>query len=292
MIDALIEALKNVAHMVFALINGTDRSPYDVLLVASLLLLLYIVMRTLYILSHLIFYGLVNKINGLTTQKLISTAAIRGKKILIIGDSTAFGTGARRPEDSIGGRLARDFKDTNIINYGVNGALTKGVAEQIERAKGTKFDMVIVSTGGNDIWHFTSVQKIEYWLEVLLKDAIEVSDHRVIVLLYANFGLSPLFPRILRQILVRRSDKVRLAFEKVCGRYKVPCIDLFLSNKDDILDSNPFKREPELYFSSDYMHPSSEGYGLWYKRMWAEMVKKGYYFKEEFPTEMTRAYFG
>jgi len=124
----------------------------------------------------------------------------------------------------------------------------------------------------------------------VLKEAITVSDHRVIVLLYANFGLSPLFPKLLRHILVQRSEKVRLIFEKICAQLKVPCIDLYTGESSDMLASNPFKQEPETYFSSDYMHPSSEGYGLWYRHMWAEMVRRGYYFREEIPTEKMRPY--
>ena len=38
------------------------------------------------------------------------------KRILVIGDSTSFGTGAIKSENSLVGRLARDFPNTEIVN--------------------------------------------------------------------------------------------------------------------------------------------------------------------------------
>jgi len=45
------------------------------------------------------------------------------KTLLIIGDSTGVGTGAARPQESIAGRIAEEFKDVNIINLSRNGAI-------------------------------------------------------------------------------------------------------------------------------------------------------------------------
>ncbi|MCA9354366.1 MAG: SGNH/GDSL hydrolase family protein [Candidatus Kaiserbacteria bacterium] len=213
-----------------------------------------------------------NKFLGLTT-KPFACAGSGGKRVLILGDSTAVGTGASRPEDTIAGRLATDYPDAEIINVAQNGGLVRDLPKQIEVMLGQQFDLIIVSVGGNDVWHLTSIRKIQQVLQTVLPQLNELCKHRVLFLLYNNIGSAPLFPGIMRGFLKRRCIRVQEAIAETALAYDVPTIELF--NEDE---RNPFIKNPNQLFAFDGVHPSSDGYRLWYHRMWRIMHENGYRF--------------
>nr|AAM97294.2 SGNH hydrolase subfamily protein [uncultured bacterium CSLC2] len=203
-----------------------------------------------------------------------------GKRILIIGDSTAYGMGADRPEDSIAGRLGHDFPRTEIVNTAVNGSVTKNGIDQLRRAGEKPFDLILIFTGANDIWHFTRLSALERDFRNLLEEAGKKSSHRVIVLFYANLGAAPIFPGPIRGLLGGRTELVHDVFVRVTSSLEIPLVELYTGKEKDSFRSNPFFDNPETYYARDRMHPNSEGYRLWYNRMWAEMVARNLTFKE------------
>lgn len=198
-----------------------------------------------------------------------------GKKILLVGDSTAVGTGAERVEDTIAARLAKDFPNTQVVNLGENGTRVRDMLRQVKKVSEETFDMVIICTGGNDIWHFSNIKRLGRDLAEAFDIASKISNHRVIFLLYSNIGLAPVFPSFLRFFLVKRGNAVHQKFIETANIKRVPVIQLFTSEED-----NPFLKDPKLMFARDGIHPSSEGYRAWYNRMWLTMVKDGYLFLE------------
>lgn len=207
-----------------------------------------------------------------------STSNIAGskKRILIVGDSTAVGTGATESEDSIAGRLGRDFQNSEIINLGVDGSRTRDVIKQLEKVVDQKFNMIIISTGGNDVWHFSNIKKLGRNLEKILDLAKTMSDHKVILLSYNNIGSAPIFSFLIRSLLKRRGEKVLRKFQNIAEQKRVPCIELFVQE-----ERNPFLKNPKLLFAADGIHPSSEGYKVWYNRMWLSMVQRGFLFSDK-----------
>ncbi len=198
-----------------------------------------------------------------------------GKKILIVGDSTAVGTGADRKEDTIAGRLAHDFPRTSILNCAKNGSLTRAAISQI-KATSDKFDLVIVSTGGNDVWNLTSLPHVYRDLTGAVECAKAASNGKVIVLFFGNEGSAPFFPQPIRAILNKRTEKIRKVFRKVSQEKNVLLVDLFSGDESD----NPFVNDPKRFFAKDRLHPNSEGYRRWYERMWLTLTQKGYLFND------------
>lgn len=212
---------------------------------------------------------LTNKTLAVTSDPY-SSKKESSEKILILGDSTAVGTGASKPEDTIGGMLARDFPNAQIVNVGVNGSTVSDLPRQIARVADQKFNLIVISSGGNDTWKFSRMETIRNHLYQVLMKAISLSDHQVVFLVNNNVGFGP-FPKFISAILTRRARKITEIIESVAIAQRIPVIDLFSSDRD-----NPFLKNPTGLLASDGIHPSSEGYAVWYRRMWRELVAQGY----------------
>ena len=271
--------IDNFNAVITGFTNGGTGTVEALFPLAILILQFYLLLITIKVLKMVWFL-----LHGMQLwHKPRSYSALRegGKRILIIGDSTAYGAGAEKPEDTIAGRLGRDFPGTEIVNKAVNGSLTRHAIVQLAQAGSKPFDMIIVCTGGNDIWHFTRLAPLERNLNRLLKDAIEKSGHKVIVLFYANLGFAPVFPSAVRWILGKRTQRVHEVFVRQTALQNVPLIELYTEaiNRHTYMH-NPFLENPEQYYAKDRVHPNSNGYRLWYKLMWYEMVKNNYLFSE------------
>lgn len=191
-----------------------------------------------------------------------------GKKILILGDSTAVGTGALSPEFTIAGRIAIDFPKADILNLGVNGTRTRGVLAQLELVKDQSFDLIIISTGGNDVWAFTSFWRLKKTLRTIFSLANTLSNNNVIILFFGNNGSATFVPLLFRGAFLKRTEKIQALFKKITEEEKVPLVELFTTDSN-----NPFIETPKTYFAEDGMHPSDLGYWIWYKKMW-EIIRE------------------
>ncbi len=240
-----------------------------------------IIIATYIVLFGFVYHAL-NMLEILFRAKLVSRRKVHferilpeGKKVLFAGDSTAVGTGAYSAEDTLAGRFAHDFPHTSINNTAVNGALTIDILKQFEVVKNTQFDLIIISTGGNDIWAFKTLRKIRKDLSMVLEEAIRISDHRVILVFFGNEGSAPLFPLLIRPLLMRRTAKVNQIFIDVAIEKQVPLVELFSNKKE-----NPFVENPKKYFAKDRLHPSSDGYWRWYKGIWYFMTERKYLYND------------
>lgn len=186
-----------------------------------------------------------------------------GKKILIVGDSTAAGTGALTSEYTIAGRLALNFPRVDILNIGVNGSTTQGALDQLKTVQNQYFDLIIIITGGNDVWSFTSSWKLKRILRDIFTLANKMSNNKTILLFFGNNGSAEFVPFIFRGLFLKRTVKIQNVFNKVATDEGTPLVELFTTNHE-----NPFLDDPRTYFAKDGMHPSDLGYHMWYKKMW------------------------
>lgn len=192
-----------------------------------------------------------------------------GKKILILGDSTAVGTGSQSPEYTIAGRFAQDFPSTDIINLGVNGSRTAGMLEQLKLVEGYTFDLVVILSGGNDVLVLNTESGLKKTLSSVLEITNKISNHQTVVLFYGTNGSTSSLPSIFQPFFTRKFRKIESAFEQACRDRGVPFIELFPNDA-----VNPFKDDPHLYFSADGIHPSDLGYQMWYRKMWEVFLEK------------------
>jgi lysophospholipase L1-like esterase len=182
-------------------------------------------------------------------------------KILVVGDSTGVGTGAQNPLDSIAGRIYRDNPNVYIRNRSHNGATAQDILLKLENEPEKNFTLVLVQVGGNDILRFTKLNTLRHVIIRVLETAATKGKH-VIFMSTGNVGLAPAFPLPLSWIYTWQTRKVRAIFMEAASKTGVEYVDLFKERKDD-----PFLREPSLFYAADYLHPGSEGYGLWYEEL-------------------------
>lgn len=181
-------------------------------------------------------------------------------KILVAGDSTGVGTGASSPEESIAGRIGKDFPNASLRNISENGITTEELREKLERLDNSMYDLIVIQIGANDVTKFTPKTKIAREIKLVLGYA-ETHASSVILLTAGNMGLSPVFKAPFSNYITARTLVVREIFQsEAAARPSVTYIDLFKEAEDDT-----FSKDIDKYYADDLFHPSSEGYGVWYQ---------------------------
>lgn len=183
-------------------------------------------------------------------------------RILVLGDSTAVGTGAMSNEDSTAGRLAKLYPQAEIVNKAVNGLKISGLLDILATIPAdTHFDLVLIQIGANDIIRLTSQDEIATGIEKVLVRAKSLSD-TVIVLHSGDIGEAPFFPWYVRPLYHYRSLKVRDIYINATRKTGTSYVDLVTSSVGAKLKNNP-----DFYYAPDSLHLSGEGYGLWFEEI-------------------------
>lgn len=179
------------------------------------------------------------------------------RTIVIAGDSTAFGVGAL-PTESTAGRLAAAFPHARVINVARSGARIGHVVEQLRRIECERVDMVLVHACANDVLEFRAVDKVEADLRAAVAEARKLSSN-VVLMPGQNFSVAPFFLRGISKIIMWHAVRVHAMVQRVTAELGVTFVDLFRDPSDD-----PFVKEPSRYYCPDGLHPSGEGYGIWF----------------------------
>jgi len=180
-------------------------------------------------------------------------------RLLIVGDSTAVGTGASSPGASVAGLIARDHTDWAITNRAADGAKFADVPGQL--AEAGRYDTVLILCGGNDVIRLTGMDK----LRAEVSDAAErarVLAPRVILMPSGNVGNAPFFYAPASWWMTRRSQALHAIVREVAGATGSTYVNLYKDRADD-----PFAQDPERLHSADKLHPSDAGYALWYQTL-------------------------
>lgn len=181
--------------------------------------------------------------------------------VLVLGDSTAVGTGAALPHDSVAGRLGAEFPNISIENHAENGAVVRDVLRQIEHAKRDTYDLILIHMGANDVIRFKSVVQTAVSTRDVLDVARKKSEH-VVFLTAGNIGAAPLFFPPLSTFYTSRALALRALNREHTEIEGVVYVDLYADPQDD-----PFVQQADLYHAKDGLHPSSVGYAHWYTKI-------------------------
>ncbi len=238
----------------------------EIFLAATSALIAFILIEAFF----LIRYGIIAK---KLAREIAPFSAKREEypRVLFFGDSTAWGTGASSSEHSIAGQLARDFPGVSVYNFSKNGIGTRELSEIIENNASEKADLVILQIGGMDIISLRSLKKFEPNLENIFLQAKKIGGGRVLMVSPHNVGTLPYFRPPISFLFHRRSKRVNAAIQKLVIKHEIAYADLYAKKHED-----PFMKDKARYFAKDGIHPTSEGYSLWYIKIRKAIEKFGW----------------
>jgi len=180
-------------------------------------------------------------------------------RLLVVGDSTAAGTGAATQDEALPGSLGRELNartGRGVLwrSVGENGADTADFLERhLSEALARPADLVFVTLGANDALHARSARAFGRDLRTLLELVSDRMPHaRVLMSNLPVFARFELLPEPLRTTLYRHS----LNLERV-ARLVVARDDRWM-----ITDQTPPPYGPD-FFAADRFHPSPSGYADW-----------------------------
>jgi lysophospholipase L1-like esterase len=177
-------------------------------------------------------------------------------RFLVLGDSLAFGTGATRPEHTLGARLTGTLtqagEPVELQVVAVPGATSLDLAAQVRRA--SEADVALLVIGANDLTRQVPPARSA----AALGDAVRVlraQGAEVLVVPTPDLSSVAWVPPAFRAVVAGICDALRarqtLAAEAAGG--VVAPVGPELSRR--------FAADPTL-FSADRFHPSSTGYAL------------------------------
>ena len=184
--------------------------------------------------------------------------------IVVAGDSTAFGVGAL-PAESTAGRLAAAFPHARVVNVARSGARIGHVVEQLDAIDCKSVDLVLIQACANDVLEFRSVVKVEQDLRAALTRAKSLSRN-VVLMPGQNFSVAPFFLRGISRVIMWHAVRIHAVVGRVTQELDVTFVDLFKHPTNEC-----FMAEPRRYYCPDGLHPSGDGYALWFATLVAQV---------------------
>jgi lysophospholipase L1-like esterase len=187
-------------------------------------------------------------------QRLLVQPSLR---LLVVGDSTAVGTGATVPQASVAGLLAEHFPSLQIDNRARNGAVFAELLAQLDGEE--RFDMVVMA-GGNDVVRLRGLEALHTDVERVAQRARQRAD-LVVLMPAGNVGNAPLFIAPVSWLMTWRSRQLHNFAREAASHRGTLLVNLFREAADD-----PFVQRQELN-AVDGLHPSDAGYRVWFDEL-------------------------
>lgn len=183
------------------------------------------------------------------------------KRMLIVGDSTAVGTGATKSQVSVAGLLAQAFPHMEIDNRSQDGATFADLHSQF--GGDDHFDLVLVMAGGNDVIRLRGLEALHSDIDRVTRRALQRAD-LVVLMPAGNVGNAPFFLAPVSWLMTWRARQLHEFVRAASNRRSVLYVNLFHESADD-----PFVMQPQLN-AADGLHPSDAGYRVWFGELMAQ----------------------
>ncbi len=183
-----------------------------------------------------------------------------GVSLLVLGDSTAVGVGAARPEETLAALVASHVKATSVENRAISGARVRDLSAQTTDLKRGGYTYILVGIGANDVIRFGNATETARHLQTLLQSL--PPRQKLVVYMAGNVGATQIFPHIIRAEYTNRTMDFHDAFAQAVHEAGGVYVNLYMAPKDD-----PFSKDPSTYLAADGLHPTSAGYALWFEKI-------------------------
>lgn len=180
--------------------------------------------------------------------------------ILVLGDSTGYGTGSADSRNTIAGRMGADFPDYSITNISKNGRTIGELTDVLPELLGsTQYDVILIQIGGNDVLQ----KKDPDTAAVSLNEIFRLTNQhakKVVMMSTGNIGAAPEFTADEGKVYEEVTRTFRKMFISLAAQNSVTYVDVFKEPAED-----EFVSDPKTNTSIDGLHPTDAGYGVWYK---------------------------
>ncbi len=177
-------------------------------------------------------------------------------RLVVLGDSIAYGTGADRVVDTVGSRLAQvlqhDGYEVDLHVLAVPGATSRNLAAQVQRAVSLSPDLALIIVGANDLTRMVPPVQAAAALGQAVS-AVRAAGAQVVVVPAPDFAdfpaVPPAFRPLVHQACLMLQGQQTAVTEAAGGVVAPVSAEL----------ARAFATDPRLY-SRDRFHPSSTGY--------------------------------
>jgi lysophospholipase L1-like esterase len=177
-------------------------------------------------------------------------------RLVVLGDSIAHGTGALRPEDTLGRRLsaelAADGFDVELRVLAVPGAVSADLAAQVRRAEPFGADLAVVVIGANDLTRLVPPEQAAAALAAAV-GALRAQGTDVVAVPAPDMSSVPFVPPAFRPLVqaacAQLQHRQAAVVEAAGGSVARVAAEV----------ARAFATDPTM-FSADRFHPSSAGY--------------------------------
>jgi lysophospholipase L1-like esterase len=177
-------------------------------------------------------------------------------RLLVLGDSIAYGTGASRAEDTLGRRLSAaltdDGFDVDLHVLAVPGAVSAQLPGQVRRAEDLDPDLAVVVIGANDLARFVPPEQAAASLSSAVQ-ALRARGADVVAVPAPDMSMVPFVPPAFRPLVraacVQLQQRQTAVVEAAGGSVAGVAAEV----------ASAFAADPAM-FSGDRFHPSSAGY--------------------------------
>lgn len=179
------------------------------------------------------------------------------RTLLLLGDSTGYGTGAANRHETTAGRIGAAFPSLKIENNSVNGRTAVellAVANQLEG----KYDVILMQIGANDLLAGDTPESVTKTIESLV-EILKTHTEQVIVLTSGNIGAAWRFEGDKATTFANVSKTHDVLMKKSSMANNFSFISLWTEPSED-----PFVTDPKKYTAFDGLHPTSAGYAIWF----------------------------
>jgi lysophospholipase L1-like esterase len=176
-------------------------------------------------------------------------------RLLVAGDSGAAGVGVATQDEALCGQLVHLLSQHHTVEWcvlAVNGLDSPGLVKLLEEAPMSRFDVVILSMGANDVTCLCTPQRWVQWQTQLA----EIIAHRFAPNLIVHSAVPPMhacmaLPQPLRWFMGRWAFEMNALLSR-----------LLFGQKTRTMHWHP-KTTTSTGMAADGFHPSSHGYAQW-----------------------------